>query len=154
MEREVSMVVEIGVALIALAAFIFILWFTVFMGEDMANNMGQEAGQILATTQSGTLEELKGTYTILPTSGVYSILRANESSIGRVDCRICGSKKKDGSCLLGHLDGRANLEVQYEEAGGWYKLIVHKPTCEWYYNTNCYNANKNKTGPDASQLCP
>ena len=57
MEREVSMVVEIGVALIALSAFIFILWVTVFMGEDMANSVGQEATNILGTTQSGALEE-------------------------------------------------------------------------------------------------
>ena len=143
MEREVSMVVEIGVALIALSAFIFILWVTVFMGEEMANDVGQDAANILGTTQSGTLEELRDTYTILPTSGVYRILRANEGVIGEVDCRICGGKKdasgkllKDGSCLLGHLDGKANLEVQYLPEG-WYKLIVHKPTCNWYFGTNC-----------------
>lgn len=139
MEREVSMVVEIGVALMALAAFILILWFTVFMGEDMANNVGQEAGQILGTTQSGRLEELRDTYTILPTSGVYSILRGNENVIGEVQCKICGSKENDGSCLLGHLDGKVSLEVQFLDNYGWYKLIIHNQTCDWYYDGNCKN---------------
>ena len=113
------------------------------MGEEMANDVGQEASNILGTTQSGTLEELRDTYTILPTSGVYSILRSNEGVIGEVDCRICGGKKdasgkllKDGSCLLGHLDGKVNLEVQYLPEG-WYKLIVHKHTCNWYFGTRC-----------------
>ncbi len=139
MEREVSTAVHLGVGLIALSAFIFILWSTVFTGEDLADDAADTATNILRITQTSRLEELTEVHTVLPASAVYSILRENESCIGNVQCRICGvgSKTKEpgnGRCLLTHLGGKVSLEVRRTDFD-WYELIIHKQTCDWFYNS-------------------
>lgn len=130
MEREVSIVVEIGVALIALSAFIGILWFTVFMGQDMSNNISIEATEMYAVMQDGQLRDLTNGDNILPTSAVYSLLRSCSNVIGKVECHISDDCKDDtlGKCLLTHLNGKVNLEVILDD-DGTYTLILHKADC-------------------------
>ena len=49
MEREISVAVEIGVTLIALSVVISIIWFTVYLGNTMANDVTIEASDIVAS---------------------------------------------------------------------------------------------------------
>ena len=146
MEREVSMAVEISVALIALAAFIGILWFTVAQGEDLANDISVESSRIFGVVESGQLDGLTQQSSILPTSAVYSIIRPNESVISHVNCKICGRVVQDneltnaqkilevgkGKCLLQHLNGKVSLEVEFSNILNAYILTVHEQDCGWY----------------------
>ena len=151
MEREISMAVEISVALIAIAAFIGILWFTVAQGGDMANSVSQESSQILGIVENGQLEGLTQRSTILPTSAVYSVIRSNERVISHVNCKICGRVVTDddikdsgadlqekvlevgkGKCLQQHLSGKVSLEVQFNNILNAYILTVHKQDCDWF----------------------
>jgi hypothetical protein len=151
MEREISMAVEISVALIALSAFIGILWFTVAQGEGLANSVSMESNQIFAVVESGQLEGLTQINSILPTSAVYSIIRPNENVISHVNCKICGRVVTDadmtkagkdleekilevgkGKCLLQHLNGKVSLEVEFNNIVNAYILTVHKQDCGWY----------------------
>ena len=145
MEREISMAVEISVALIAIAAFIGILWFTVAQGGDMANSVSQESSQILGIVDNGQLEGLTQRSTILPTPAVYSVIRSNERVISHVNCKICGRIVEDdevtdaekvlevgkGICLQQHLSGKVSLEVEFSNILSTYILTVHALDCDW-----------------------
>ena len=136
MEREVSMAVEIAVALISISAFIAVLWFTVFVGEGIANDTSVEASGMITTIQEGRLSDLTNKNTVLPVSAVYSILRSNEDSIYRVDCGLCKEytlpeEQRNRYCMLKHLTGKCSLEVSFDEDGGWYNIKMHKQTCDW-----------------------
>lgn len=153
MEREISMAVEISVALIAIAAFIGILWFTVAQGGDMANSVSQESSQILGIVENGQLEGLTHNSTILPTSAVYSIVRKNERVISHVNCKICGrvvpsneiikadkvAEVGKGKCLQTHLSGKVSLEVEFSDVLNAYILTVHNQDCAWF-TSSCNNA--------------
>lgn len=153
MEREISMAVEISVALIAIAAFIGILWFTVSQGGDMANSVSQESSQILGIVENGQLEGLTQQSTILPTSAIYSIVRSNERVISHVNCKICGRVVEEddltdaekilevgkGKCLQQHLSGKTSLEVEFSEILNAYILTVHEQDCDWF-TTPCNSA--------------
>ena len=71
MEREISVAVEIGVTLIALSVVISIIWFTVYLGNTMANDVTIENIKIYAnqdvnldnpTTSAGTSKNFYGNY--------------------------------------------------------------------------------------------
>ena len=146
MEREISLAVEISVALIALSAFIGILWFTVAQGEDLANNVSIESNKIYGVVESGQLEGLTQQNSILPTSAVYSIIRPNDNVISHVNCKICGRVVKNneltnaekilevgkGKCLLQHLNGKVSLQVEFNNIVNAYILTVHEQDCGWY----------------------
>ena len=88
MEREISVAVEIGVTLIALSVVISIIWFTVYLGNTMANDVTIEASDIVASNEVGSLEELCDTNTVMPTSAVYSLLRTYSSNIPEYRCNF------------------------------------------------------------------
>lgn len=138
MEREISLSVEIAVALIAISALIGILWVTVFMGQDMANDMSLTASDVLVSMEEGKLHELTQTHNVMPTAAVYSLLRTNGNSIGEVKCRLANAtcpEKGSKMCVLKHLEGRVSLQVELLDLG-WYKLTIHEADCEWFYGAN------------------
>ena len=71
MDKEVSMAVELGVILIAISAVIGIIWFTVFMGQGIANDASTEATLIASSTEIGVLEDLKNKENVMPASAAY-----------------------------------------------------------------------------------
>lgn len=136
MEREVSIVTEIGVTLIALSAVIGIIWFTVFMGNLMGNEVSVEASEIVSNMEVGALNDLCDTNTILPTSAVYSILRTYGSYIPEFKCNLHNPPKvldlnTDAPCVLQHMTGKISLEV-YKTDEGWYCAEIHHVNCNWY----------------------
>lgn len=146
MDREISLSVEISVALIALAAFIGILWVVVDMGQDMANDASYTASDVLVAVEEGKLSELVHTHNVMPAAAVYSLLRTNGDSIpdDGVVCKIptskCIAKKDDAGnpnkmCILKHLEGRVSLQVELLDYG-WYRLTIHEADCSWFF-TGC-----------------
>lgn len=131
MEREVSIVVEIAVTLTAISALIGIIWFTVFMGNDLANNVSIEASELSSSIEIGTLHDLKDTETEMPASAAYSLLRTYSNYIPEFVCN-CNSCTKKGitqdlvnvaPCILEHLKGRVNVKVEYTDES-WYKVTI------------------------------
>ena len=68
MDREVSTVVELSVALIAISIVIGIISFTVFMGQDMSNDVAVESSKIVSAMEVGELEEMRHQNNIMPTA--------------------------------------------------------------------------------------
>ena len=139
MEREISVAVEIGVTLIALSVVISIIWFTVYLGNTMANDVTIEASDIVASNEVGSLEELCDTNTVMPTSAVYSLLRTYSSNIPEYRCNFHSTPTEldltetQVACILQHMTGKVSLEVQRTD-GGWYRVIIHHMNCDWYTN--------------------
>lgn len=136
MEREVSLVIEIGVALIAISAVIGIIWFTVFLGRDVAADATEEASSILVANQVGVLEDLKDKENVMPASAAYSILRTYSNYIPESYCNynvsspIVRDLVTTPSCLLEHLIGKVSLEVTDSNLGG-YRVVIHHMNCDW-----------------------
>lgn len=139
MDREISIVTEIGVTLIALSAVIGIIWFTVFMGNMMGNEVSVEASEIVSNMEVGALNDLCDTNTILPTSAVYSVLRTYGSYIPESDsisdsafkCNIGSTVDTNISCVLSHMTGKISLEVHKTDEG-WYSAEIHHVNCNWF----------------------
>ena len=139
MEREVSIVTEIGVSLIALSAVIGIIWFTVFMGNTIGNEVSVEASEIVANMEVGALNDLCDVNTVLPTSAVYSILRtygsyipdSNSTTDSEFRCNIGSTVDTNISCVLTHMTGKVSLEVHRTDEG-WYSAEIHHVNCNWF----------------------
>lgn len=128
MEKEVSMVIEIAVALIAISIVIGIISFTVFMGQDMSNEVAVESSKIVSAMEVGELDEMCHQNSIMPTAGAYSIYKTHKNIIPDYYCHIC---KTDVFCLLNHLSGKVSVQITKSEKG-WYSMDIHKADCVWF----------------------
>ena len=143
MEREVSIVVEIGVGLIALAALISIIWFTIYLGNDLADDVAIEASELTSDVTVGELEELCNEENIMPAASVYGLIRMYNAYVPEFICMYCDNdinaiqdiSGNTAPCILNHLSGKVNLQVERTDYG-WYRFIVHYVDCNWYYG-NC-----------------
>lgn len=146
MEREISSTLEIAVTMIALSVLIFIIWFTVFLGKDVANNASHTASDLVATSEAGQLQEMTNYNNIMPASAAYSILRTNVDIIGDYNCYLHGTPVENmelnnnvSPCILKHLTGKVSMGVEYVETG-WYRIEIHHMNCEWFDGTcNCFD---------------
>ena len=146
MEREISTAIEISVALIALSALLFIVWFTVFLGKDIANDASVVASDVVVVTETGQLQEMCEQENIMPASAAYSILRTNSAMVGSYVCNLhavpngpVSLSAERSPCILKHLTGKVSLKVKYAEEG-WFSVEVHHMNCNWYNGTcNCYS---------------
>jgi hypothetical protein len=135
-EREVSITIEIAVALIAVSALLAIVFFTVFMGNDMSNSVSLEASNLITVAEAGSIDELVGNNNIMPASGAYSLIRSRSGLIADYNCNIGHTVSKsnlsmgDSPCILKHLTGKISLQVDFLDTG-WYKLTVHYMNCTW-----------------------
>lgn len=128
MDREVSTVIEISVALIAISIVIGIISFTVFMGQDMSNDVAVESSKIVSAMEVGELDEMLHQNNILPTAGAYSVYKTHKNVIPEYYCHICKSKE---FCLLNHLSGKVSVQIRKSEKG-WYMMDVHDIDCNWF----------------------
>lgn len=144
MDREISMAVEIGVVLIAISAVIGILWFTVFMGQGIANDAAAEATVVASSTETGVMEDLKNKDNIMPASAAYNILRTYSNLVPEYYCNYCNSGKKnllsEQPCLVNHLTGMVSMEVLDSTSGG-YTVIIHHQKCDWFSKSYTKNSN-------------
>lgn len=128
MDREVSTVIEISVALIAISIVIGLISFTVFMGQDMSNDVAVESSKIISTVEVGELDEMCHQNNIMPTAGAYSVYKTHKSVIPDYYCNICG---EDTFCLLDHLKSKVSVQIMKSEKG-WYIMRIHKADCNWF----------------------
>lgn len=128
MDREISVALHLGVSLIALSVTISIVWFTVFFGKEVAQDVSVESSGIVGTATVGMLEELIGhDDIIMPAAAAYSIVRSYGLYIECFDCDICNNNgqkpyEKD-TCLQKHLRDKISLRAEKTDTGG-YKLSV------------------------------
>ena len=136
MEREISITVEIAVALIAVSALLGIVFFTVFMGNDISNSVSMEASNLITIAEAGSLDELVGNNSIMPASAAYSLLRSRGSLIADYNCHIghdvlnINLSDNESPCILKHLTGKISLETEFLNTG-WYKVTLHYMNCTW-----------------------
>ena len=128
MDREVSLTVEISVALVAICAVISIIWFTVYLGNDVANQSSETASDIVATMESTVLEELVGEdEVIMPSAAIYNVLKTYGNAVPELYCEICGGDAVDlttsNPCVIKHLSGKVHVLVLHRTYGG-YRVIV------------------------------
>ena len=130
MEREVSHAIELGAVMMAIAALLSIVWFTVFMGRGLANDMTVEASNIAGQVSVVALDEIeaKGGEE-MPAAAAYSIIKTYDSYINNYTCNNFGHDRtyllKDKSpCLSSHLQGMVLLEIEQTSEG--YNVTVTK----------------------------
>lgn len=151
MDKEVSMAVELGVILVAISAVIGIIWFTVFMGQGIANDASTEATLIASSTEIGVLEDLKNKENVMPASAAYSILRTYSNIIPEYYCNNPECYHEDNPTgkinlvknqpsLVNHLEGMVSMEVLDCVSGG-YTVIIHHQKCDWF-NKSYTKGNK------------
>lgn len=139
MEREISIAIELGVTLMALSVVILLVWFTVFIGNGMSNDMGEEASHIIGVVETGSLRDLCDVNTVLPTSAVYSLALNYSSYIPEYHCNKCNKDidlNNVTPCLLQHMTGKVSLEVNPSIMGG-YSFKVHHMNCNWFNSGIC-----------------
>ena len=134
MEREVSLTVEISVALVAICAVISIIWFTVYLGNDVANQSSETASEIVATMESTVLEELSSkNEVIMPSAAIYNVLRTYSNAVPEFECKICGGDAVDltveNPCIITHLEGKVHVLVKNRIYGG-YNVIISDNTID------------------------
>ena len=85
MEQEVSGVVKLGIALIAMAALINIVWYTVKLGGDIKLGAFNEGVEIASAVENSTLASLRGTEsTVMPKASAYALLEQSSSGISKM----------------------------------------------------------------------
>lgn len=142
MEKEVSYALEVGVTLAVLSVLLMIVFLTVSIGNEVKIDAYEVGSSIVSELKEGNMYTLIGLENNMPTAAAYSLLRANSGVISEV---VCYNNKHTGSklvtnltvespCLLEHMSGRVSLEVSIVNSS-WYKVIVHRENCPWYYTT-------------------
>lgn len=142
MDREVSTVIEISVALIAISIVIGIISFTVFMGQDMSNDVAVESSKIISAMEVGELDEMCHQNNVMPTAAAYSVYKTHKNVIPEYYCNICKSNK---FCLLDHLNSKVSVQITKSEKG-WYIMRIHKVDCNWFDNLKSAHAVGNANG--------
>lgn len=143
MEREVSTITMICVAMCTLAVLLSIVLYTVSVGDEVKESTYAKASDIQVNTESGTLKELRGQDKEMSIAAIFGIIQNTEDYIGNIDVSriMVGSgwgsgDTKDESMryLQNNISGRARLAVEYDSRLGYFNLILHKTTCENIYN--------------------
>ncbi len=133
MDREISTATNIAVAVIAMAALLSIVMFTVYVGNQVKNDAIEQAVAIQESISSGVFESLLYKDSEMPTAAAYGLLQIGIDVLTESNCKVCGKTLgpgKVGSCLQSHLTGRVSLEV-IKVSDGQYKVVIHDEDCTW-----------------------
>ena len=131
MEREISSVTWLAVSLIALAALIGLVIFTVNIGNKTKNDAIEYGVDIAYDLEFGEVRNLKDVCTDLPMASIYNILTKNYQNIECIEVYNAKlatnasenpNKKNDGS--LGDI-----IEVFDSNSGNSDKLNINGATC-------------------------
>lgn len=128
MHKELSMVINMGLALIAMALLLSLIVFTVSIGLNVKNYAIDKANDIERSVISGTIESLMSGDAIMPTAAAYGLLQSSVNTIIKTDCHVCGKVNgvgAAGACLIGHLQGRVRLSIT-KITEGQYEVIIYK----------------------------
>lgn len=150
MEKEVSESISMGVALMALAALLSIVFFTVYLGNGIKAGAGNQLSDVkneisidyVTALASGEVDN------DMPTATAYNIFRTYDKVILETGNGYDGTVRtllSQGSDLHDKLGGRVQLELQEIKGGGAYIAFIHtgpsasfdkgSSTCTWYIGT-------------------
>lgn len=139
MEQEVSGVVKLGIALIAMAALINIVWYTVKLGGDIKLGAFNEGVEIASAVENSTLASLRGTEsTVMPKASAYALLEQSSSGISKMvyngrNITYVGNKWVDdvdfeehdsvAGFLATDITGKVRLKVAHDDIGTYIVTI-------------------------------
>lgn len=134
MENEIDSASNLGVTMIALAALIVLVMFTVGIGLSVKKSSLEEFDNINRDTKSSALVELEGTMTEMSVASAYQIILNAEGSIEKIDYYMSedsGNRDKISEIIddMGkNLTGRCQVEVHRVATGG-YDIKLHTDRC-------------------------
>ncbi len=140
MHKELSLTVEIGMALFGVSLVIFFAMFVTAIGNDVKTNSYDTANSILSEVEMGLLEDMVGQQNEMPAATAYSLIRTYGRFIPVITCHMGHAsgvvKVTDGGvdtpCIKEHMTGKVYLEVT-EPTVGVFNVEIHEPTCTWYF---------------------
>lgn len=136
MDREVSSSVHLGVSLAALAGLLGIVFFTVFMGNQVKEDAGRSLSDIRDQATVNYIRDIASgaTDNEMPTASAYNILKTYSDVIQEVACGHDGAVSNlmtEEPCLGDNLTGRVQLELQPINGGSTYVAFIHDEDCNW-----------------------
>lgn len=137
MEREVSTAAGLAVTMIAISALLWIVIFTVKVGNDVKVNAVESGVNLQTSIRTGQVESMTVENIVIPAAAAYHFFETNYRVIESSECRICGktyTAGQAGKCLLEHLTGKVSLQI-IKVGDERYKVIIHKPDCTWESGT-------------------
>ena len=153
MEREVSSVMQIAVALLGVSALISIIFVTVFLGRGIQEDAGGALIDIKNDISLAYIEDLQRGIvdTEMPSATAHNIFQTYETIIAEISCGHNGEVRHlqtKGSCLQTNLKGR--VELEFHKVDSTYIAFVHHEDCTWQTgrdtcNTLGWNSNGFKT---------
>lgn len=154
MEREVGITVSLAVQLVALSAFLSLVFFVVFQGETIKNNTANVASEMNTEVQTGFLNQLVDHRVdpLMPTATAYNILLSYDNVITKSACAVAWDNgvavdpihvlMTDGSCLINHMQGEVSMELLYIDKTSEYIAFLHEADCDWLKgNCTCQHHN-------------
>lgn len=144
MEREVSTITMLGVAMCMLAALLSIVMVTVSIGNYIKASAYEEFDGVQVKMESGALKELVNTDKEMSVAAVFGIMQNSEDYIESITYKIRYDSNGDGVIgdtdayvddIQKHLSGRCRLEVEHVESSGMYRLTLHQTKCRWMYDS-------------------
>lgn len=129
-----SISVSITVALLVTGAVLALVFFTVFLGNEIKTGISDYFGDSLNDMNSGILHDLASGISDynMPSATAYNILKLHERVFTEVYDLRTGEVKdilREDLNLRENLTGRLDLEVINIE--GRYYAFIHDEVCEW-----------------------
>lgn len=141
MEREVSSMSHLAVAMVSVSLVLSLVWFTIFLGDSIRADAYAKAVDIQEGITSGNLQTLTYTPSDMPAAAAYSIIESNFNNIQSSKCMICNSAEcsfeNSASCLRTHIKGRVILEVTKDNASSLFNVVIHKENCKIILGKTC-----------------
>lgn len=132
MEKEISLGMQLGVVLIVISAVLFIVVYTVYLGNEVKADAFEVGHRMLIEVDEGYLSDMVGQDNHIPMATAYNLMRTYSRRIGNVSCQICGKNNQnmvyEKPCLINHrggLSGKVYLEVSKPYESEYH--IVIKP---------------------------
>lgn len=102
MEREIANVIEFGIVFAALAAVLWVVIFTIFVGNEIKMGSFEKIDNSQEAVYRGELQELASQEgTELPVAALLNLVEANRDYIEEIRCHIEGSGT---DCSMGEYD--------------------------------------------------
>lgn len=129
MEREVSSVVTFGVTMVGMAAVLWLVIYTVIIGNDLKVDVINKVVTVQTQVETGQLSALESEgLTIIPRASIYNIVARERAAVGVISIngeeftpqgngRWASSPTSDNQfifpddILLQNLDGRVKIKV-------------------------------------------
>lgn len=160
MEREISDVVHMGIAMACIAAVLTLVVPNLWLGRQLASRYLSYTENINANLTDGELEYLKDRSIEIPAAGVFELVKANESYVNKMYLTYDGlygtvnatsngdiidpttSRKTDVyKKFEKNMNGKVKLYVVWNSAENGYDFHVHALRCsgDLTHLDNCSN---------------